>query len=105
METINITIIKYKSSPLYVQRMINTILRLYRQFIRYYVDDIIIYSKKFSEYIKYLDIIFELFNRIGITFKNLNFYFDYPSIIFLKQRINDLEMTCADNRIAIFKNF
>jgi hypothetical protein len=101
----NIIIIEYKSSPPYVQRIIDIILRPYHQFARCYVDDIIIFSKIFEEYIKYLDTIFELFNRIEITLKNLNFYFDYSSIIFLGYRINNLNMTCAENRIAAFKNF
>jgi hypothetical protein len=65
----NIIIIKYKNSPPYVQRIINTILQLYRQFACYYVDDIVIF-KTFEKYIKYLNTIFELFNHIGITLKN-----------------------------------
>jgi hypothetical protein len=80
----NVTIMRYKDSPLYVQRIIDIILRPYRQFARYYVDDIIIFSKNFEEYIEYLNMIFELFNRIGITFKDLKIYFDYSSIILLK---------------------
>jgi hypothetical protein len=79
----NIAIIKYKNSPSYIQRIINTILQLYRQFTRCYVDDIIIFFKIFEKYIEYLDAIFELFNRIEITFKNLKIYFGYPSIILL----------------------
>jgi hypothetical protein len=77
----NITIIEYKDSPSYVQRIIDTILRLHRQFARCYVDNIVIFFKIFEEYIEYLDTIFELFNRIGITFKNPKFYFGYFSII------------------------
>jgi hypothetical protein len=100
----NITIIKYKHSPPYVQRIIDTILRPHRQFARCYVDDIVIFFKIFEEYIEYLDTIFELFNYIGITFKNLKIYFDYPLIILLGQRMDGLNMTCAENRIAAFKN-
>jgi hypothetical protein len=101
----NIIIIKYKDSLLYVQRIINTILRLYRQFARCYVDDIIIFFKNFQEYIEYLDMIFELFNRIGIIFKNSKIYFGYPSIILLKQRMNGLNIICAEDHIAILKDF
>jgi hypothetical protein len=64
--------------------MIDIILRPYRQFARCYVDDIVIYFKIFEEYIKYLDTIFELFNRIEIIFKNSKIYFDYSSIILLE---------------------
>jgi hypothetical protein len=105
MKTMNIAIIEYKNSPSYVQQIINIILRPYRQFIRCYVDDIIIFFKIFKKYIEYLDTIFELFNRIGITFKNSKIYFDYLLIILLKQRINNLNTTCAEDRIAIFKDF
>jgi hypothetical protein len=64
-----------------------------------------IFFKIFEEYIEYLNTIFELFNRIEITFKNLKIYFDYPSIIFLKQRIDGLNIIYIENCIAIFKNF
>jgi hypothetical protein len=80
----NVIIMKYKGSPFYVQQIIDIILRSHRQFARYYVDDIVIFYKKFEKYIKYLNTIFELFNRIEITFKILKIYFDYPLIIFLK---------------------
>jgi hypothetical protein len=85
--------------------MIDTILRPYYQFIRCYVDDIVIFFKIFEEYIEYLNTIFELFNRIEIIFKNLKIYFDYPSIIFLKQRMNELNIIYAENHIAALKNF
>jgi hypothetical protein len=84
MKMMNITIMEYKDSPPYVQRIIDTILQLYRQFARYYVDDIVIFFKIFEKYIEYLNTIFELFNRIEITFKNLKIYFNYSSIIFLE---------------------
>jgi hypothetical protein len=80
----NVIIMKYKDSPPYVQRIMDIILRPHRQFAYDYVDDIIIFFKNFEEYIEYLDPIFELFNRIGIIFKDLKFYFGYLSIIFLK---------------------
>jgi hypothetical protein len=80
----NVTIMEYKDSPPYVQRMMDTILRSHRQFARCYVDDIIIFFKTFEKYIEYLNTIFELFNRIGITFKNSKIYLDYPLFILLK---------------------
>jgi hypothetical protein len=101
----NIAIMEYKGSPSYVQRMIDIILRSYRQFVRCYIDDIVIFSKIFEKYIEYLDAIFELFNRIGITFKNSKIYLGYPSIILLKQRMNGLNIIYAENRIAALKNF
>jgi hypothetical protein len=101
----SIAIIEYKDSPPYVQRIIDTILRPHRQFARYYVDDIVIFSKIFEKHIEYLNMIFELFNRIGIIFKNSKIYLDYLSIILLRQRMDKLDMTYAENRIATLKNF
>jgi hypothetical protein len=80
----NIAIIEYKGSPPYVQRIIDTILRPHCQFARCYIDDIVIFFKTFEEHIEYLNTIFELFNYIGITFKNSKTYFDYSLIIFLR---------------------
>jgi hypothetical protein len=100
----NIAIIEYKDSPPYVQRIIDIILRSHRQFTHYYVDDIVIFFKTFEKYIEYLDTIFELFNRIRITFKNSKIYLDYPLIILLKQRINGLNIIYVKNYIAALKN-
>ncbi len=63
--------------------MMDLILRSYKDYARYYVDDIVIFFKIFEQYIEYLDTIFELFDALGITLKNVKIYLDYPSIILL----------------------
>ena len=40
----NVTIMKYRNSSVYVQRQIDIILRKYRHFVKFYVNDIVIFS-------------------------------------------------------------
>ncbi len=54
--------------------------RPYMDYARYYVDDIMIFSKIFGQHIEYLDTIFELFDVLGIILINevyLNLHEDY----------------------------
>ncbi len=63
--------------------MMDVILGPYKDYARYYVDDIVIFSKTFEQYIEYLDKIFKLFDAFGIIFKNVKTYLDYLFIILL----------------------
>jgi len=55
-------------------------IRSYIDYARCYVDDIVIFSKIFGQYIEYLDTIFELFDALGIILIDevyLNLHEDY----------------------------
>ncbi len=93
----------YKGFPPYVQRMMNLILRPHKDYAKYYVDDIMIFSKIFEQYIEHLDTIFKLFDALGITLKNVKTYLDYLSIILLGQRVNGFGMSYAEKRIAVIR--
>src|SRR6266487_4549659 len=94
----------YKESPPYVQHIINSILRPYKPFTRYYIDNIIIFSKTFEEYVKYLDIILKLFDRLEIIIKKTKTFLDYPSIILLGQRVNEFDITTSKKRTTAIRN-
>jgi len=94
----------YKGSPSYVQRMMDSILRSYKSFARCYIDDIIIFSKTFEKYVKYLDITLGLFDRLGITIKKIKIFLGYPSIILLGQRINGFDIAISEERTAAIRN-
>jgi hypothetical protein len=95
-----VTIIKYKDSLLYAQRMMNRILRPHKAYIKAYIDNIIIFFKTFEDHIEHLDKIFELFDKIGIILKNFKVFLDYPSIILLRQRVDGLEILYSKDRIT-----
>src|SRR6266498_4635569 len=84
--------------------MMDSILRLYKLLVRYYIDDIIIFSKIFEEYIKYFDIILELFDRLGIMIKKIKIFLDYPLIILLGQRVNEFDIAIFKKRTTVIRN-
>ena len=72
-------------------------------YARYYVDDIVIFSKIFGQYIEYLDTIFELFDALGIIFKDVKIYLGYLSIILLGQRVDGFGISYAKKRITVIR--
>src|SRR6266498_6001227 len=84
--------------------MMNSILRPYKPFTRCYIDNIIIFSKTFKEYVKYLDIILGLFDRLGMTIKEVKTFLNYPSIILLDQRVNEFDIAIFKERTAAIRN-
>ena len=62
----------------------NDFFHSYHYFIKYYIDDIIIFSRNIKEYFKYLKTIFHLFAKFKIIFKFKKSYFRYSSITLLK---------------------
>ena len=95
----------YKGSPLYVQRKIDHILRPYQDYVRCYVDDIIIFFKIFENYIEYLNKIFQLFDNLDMILKRSKIYIAYLLIILLGQRVNDLNIIYSKERIAAISKF
>jgi hypothetical protein len=63
--------------------MMDSILRPHKTYTRYYINDIVIFSKIFKNYIEYLDKIFNLFDTLDVTLKGLKIYLGYLLIILL----------------------
>jgi hypothetical protein len=63
--------------------MIDSVLRPYRIYAQYYIDDIMIFSKIFKNHIEHLDKIFDLFDTLSIILKKPKIYLGYLLIILL----------------------
>ena len=63
----NIAVIGFKKITFYVQKKIDVILRIYREFFRVYINDRIIFSHTLNEHISYLHSVFQLFDFYGIN--------------------------------------
>jgi hypothetical protein len=63
--------------------MMDSVLRPYKTYARCYINDIIIFSKIFKDYIEYLDKIFDLFDTLSIILKGFKVYLGYLLIILL----------------------
>src|SRR2546427_13290808 len=83
--------------------MMDSILRSHKNFARCYIDDIIIFSKILKDYLGHLNIIFSLFNEIGICLKDTKTYLGYSSIILLGQRVDGFRLTTLEKRIAAIR--
>src|SRR5437868_9146038 len=82
---VNIIFMSYQKNFLYVQHMMNMIFRFHKFFICCYIDDIVIFLKTLKNHLKHLNIIFSLFDKMRITFKEVKTHLDYSSIILLNQ--------------------
>ena len=83
----------------------DSVLRSYKIYARCYINDIVIFSKIFKDYIEYLDKIFNLFDTLNITLKKSKVYFGYLLIILLGQRVDVLKLSCLKDRITAILNF
>ena len=96
----NVTVIKYKNFVVYVQRLIDLILRKQWAFAKVYINDIIIFSNIFEKHVEHLRTIFKIlaFKRISVLF--IKSFLCYSSIKLLKQRVNALNMIISKNKFA-----
>ena len=80
----NVILIKYKESSPYIQKQINKIFKLIREFVKVYINNIIVFSKMLLKHLNYLRKIFTLFRqkRINLNFKKL--FLNYFSVILLE---------------------
>ena len=75
----------YQKKFLYAQYMMNMIFRFHKFFICCYIDDIVIFLKILKNHLKHLNTVFNLFDKLKITFKKVKTHLDYSSIILLNQ--------------------
>lgn len=76
----------YKNSPPYVQRQIDNMLREFRDFVRAYIDDIVVFSRTLEKHVNHLHQIFDLFSRLNISLNPKKSYLGYPTIQLLGQK-------------------
>ena len=97
------TIIKFKNFSSYVQQQIDNLLHFHHQYIKAYVDDIVIFFKTLNEYLAYLRVIFELLNVKDVTLSIKKSFIDYSTITLLSQRINAFEFSTIIKKIDVIK--
>ena len=97
----NVAFMKYKKSSPYVQRQTNKIFKFIREFVKAYVNDMIVFLKTLSKYLNHLRKMFTLFRqkRINLNFKKsfLNYFF----VILFGQRVDSLSLFTFEKKLAI----
>jgi len=94
---------KFKNSSLYVQRQIDNLLRSYRDYVRVYMNNIMIFSKILEKHEKHLHAMFELFDSKEIILSSKKSYLGYLIITLLNQKINAFELIAIANKIVVIK--
>ena len=80
----NVTIMNFKNFSSYVQRKIDAILRNLRDFIRVYVDDIVVFFNTFEKHMTHLHSMFQRLNFYDISLSLKKFFLSYFTIALLK---------------------
>jgi len=94
--------IRFTNSPFYTQHFINWILKIYNDYCRVFIDDIIIFSNIFNDYIEHLENFFFLFRKKNININLEKFYIRYPIVELLRYYIDTLKIYFIKNRIQSF---
>ncbi len=99
----NVDVMKHRNTKTYVQKKMNNILRKY-SWVKTYIDNVIVFSKTLKEHLNHLSQFFSLFQKLNIILKSKKPYFEYFSISLLRQRVDSLNLTIAENKLkAIVK--
>jgi hypothetical protein len=64
-----------------------------------YIDDIICRSKFFQKHLNHFKMLFQIFLKKEIIINSLQTFFEYQSVILLKQRVNAFELTIAEKKL------
>ena len=103
-ESFKVSIMGYRNSPVYVQRMINKILRSYRHFCRACVDDIVIFFTSLKKHLAHLRLVFSTLEKMNIYLLSRKSFLDYPSIQLLSQKIDILKLATAEEKLVVITN-
>ena len=99
----NVTIMKFKNFFSYVQRQIDNLLHFHHQYVKAYVDDIVIFSKTLNEHLAHLRIIFKLLNIKDVILSIKKSFIDYSTITLLSQQINAFKLSTIIEKIDVIK--
>ena len=93
--------IKFKNSSIYVQRQMNNYLRKYREFVKNYINNIVMFNKTLKKYLQHLQKILNLLRKMNITLKSLKTFLNYSNIVLLKQKIDNLKLIISKKKLKI----
>ena len=97
----NVIFMSYKNSFSYVQRQTNKLLRSYKQFVKTYVNDIIVHFKILRKHLKHLRTFFQMFRTKRISLAVTKSFLAYFFVILLDQRVDNLDMFTIAEKIVV----
>lgn len=94
-------IIEFRNSLAYIQQQIDFIIKTKKDFAQIYINDIIIFSYMFNNYLDYLQRVFQKLKDFNIMFNSKKYFLVYSSIILLEQKIDIFNLISAKNKLVI----
>ena len=106
-EYFNVVVMNFINSSIYVQKKINQLLRYYSlfDFIRVYVDNIVVFNQILKKHIEYLTAIFSFFVRFRIVLKSIKIYIDFLFITLFKQHVIIFDFITISKKFEIIFRF
>ena len=95
----NVTIMSFKNFSSYVQRKIDAIFRNFRDFVRIYVDDIIVFFNIFEKHMIHLHSMFQRLNFYDINLSFKKFFLNYFTIALLEQKVDVFDLITTTNKL------
>ena len=89
----------FKNSSIHVQRQMNNIFRKHRNFVKFYINDIVIFSIILKKHLIHLQKILKLLRQINITLKSMKIFLDYFMIELLEQKMNNLDFITIQKKL------
>ena len=102
-KTFQVPIMGYINLVAYIQQEIDDILRKVRAWAPSYVNDIICRARSFSDLLKKLCILFEIFLKYNNSIKPTKSFFNYPNVELLGQWVNSLGLTISEENLQAIK--
>ena len=104
-KSFNVAMINYKNSSIYVQKQIDWFFRVYRKFVKTYIDDIVIFSYSLKKHITHLRLIFDIFVKFNIFIKFIKTFIDYSFVQLLDQKINFFKLFINEKKLKTIVKF
>ena len=100
----NVAVMKYINSSIYVQQKINVIFRVFRIFVKAYVNDIVIFNKTLKKHLTHLHQIFQFLNSYNIRLSSKKSYLRYFIVALLNQKMNVFDFIIVADKLTTIIN-
>ena len=90
----------YKNGPSIFQQVMQNILAPFLWiFALVYIDDMVIFSLTFEDYVKHLDQVFQVIQKFGVTLAVTKCHFGYQSVLLLGQKVSRLGLSTHKEKV------
>ena len=100
-EVFKVTVMKYRNSSVYVQRIIDKILWEQQQFAWVYMNNIVISFNTLNEHLQHLNSVFKVLAKKNICLSSKKSFLRHFSVKLLDQKVNTLNLITAAEKLEV----